>query len=64
MTLSLETIKGCQTATIQHPGYFPTIFVSYGPLPNGKRELDVRLIQGVPLKGDWEAARAALSKEK
>lgn len=65
MTLTIRTGKtGNPTATITRPGYYPTIFVSYGPLPFGKRELDVRLIQGVPLNGDWEAARAALEEKR
>ena len=61
VSLTLKTLAGLPAVEIKRTGCQPTTFVSNGSLPFGAREAEVRLVQGVPFKGDWEAARAALA---
>ena len=56
----LFSLAGLKAVEISHPGCYPSVFVLRGRLPQGKKELDIVLVKGVPFTGDYETARGAL----
>jgi len=60
VSTKILTLGGLKAVEISHPGCYPSVFVSRGRLPGGKKELDIVLVKGVPFTGDYETARGAL----
>jgi hypothetical protein len=61
-TVTKTTLVGHPAVVITQEGCYPATFVSYGRLPFGERQADVRLVHGVAFTGYWDMARSSLEE--